>query len=85
MRRGASDIHFECYEKEVRVRYRIDGVLNEIMRPPPKMRAALISRFKILSDLNIAERRLPQDGRLKLRIGKRLIDFRVSTLPTLFG
>jgi len=83
--RGASDIHFECYEKDVRVRYRIDGVLQEIMRPPPKMKAALISRFKILSDLNIAERRLPQDGRIKLRIGKRVIDFRVSTLPTLFG
>lgn len=83
--RGASDIHFECYEREVRVRYRIDGVLQEIMRPPPKLRAALISRFKILSDLNIAERRLPQDGRIKLRIGKRVIDFRVSTLPTLFG
>jgi type IV pilus assembly protein PilB len=83
--RGASDIHFECYEKDVRVRYRIDGVLQEIMRPPPKMKAALISRFKILADLNIAERRLPQDGRIKLRIGKRVIDFRVSTLPTLFG
>jgi len=83
--RGASDIHFECYEKEIRVRYRIDGVLQEIMRPPTKMRAALISRFKILSDLNIAERRVPQDGRLKLRFGKRVIDVRVSTLPTLFG
>ena len=83
--RGASDIHFECYEKDIRVRYRIDGVLQEIMRPPLKMRAALISRFKILSDLNIAERRVPQDGRLKLRFGKRVIDFRVSTLPTLFG
>jgi type IV pilus assembly protein PilB len=83
--RGASDVHFECYEKDVRVRYRIDGVLSEIMRPPTKMKAALISRFKILSDLNIAERRLPQDGRIKLRIGKRIIDFRVSSLPTLFG
>jgi type IV pilus assembly protein PilB len=83
--RGASDIHFECYEKEVRVRYRVDGVLQEIMKPPIKMRAALISRFKILSDLNIAERRLPQDGRIKLRMGRRVIDFRVSTLPTLFG
>jgi type IV pilus assembly protein PilB len=83
--RGASDIHFECYEKEIRVRYRVDGVLLEIMKPPIKMRAALISRFKILSDLNIAERRLPQDGRIKLRMGKRVIDFRVSTLPTLFG
>jgi type IV pilus assembly protein PilB len=83
--RGASDIHLECYEKEVRVRYRIDGVLQEIMKPPLKMRAALISRFKILADLNIAERRLPQDGRIKLRMGKSVIDFRVSTLPTLFG
>jgi len=83
--KGASDIHFECYEKDIRVRYRIDGVLAEIMRPPMKMKAALISRFKILSDLNIAERRVPQDGRLKLRLGKRVIDFRVSTLPTLFG
>ena len=83
--RGASDIHFECYEKDIRVRYRIDGVLQEIMRPPPKMKAALISRFKILSDLNIAERRVPQDGRIKLRLGRRVIDFRVSTLPTLFG
>ena len=83
--RGASDIHFECYEKDIRVRYRIDGVLQEIMRPPTKMKAALISRFKILSDLNIAERRVPQDGRLKLRFDKRVIDFRVSTLPTLFG
>ncbi|MBB4637476.1 type IV-A pilus assembly ATPase PilB [Longimicrobium terrae] len=83
--RGASDIHFECYEKDIRVRYRVDGVLLEIMRPPMKMKAALISRFKILSDLNIAERRVPQDGRIKLRLGKRVIDFRVSTLPTLFG
>jgi type IV pilus assembly protein PilB len=83
--RGASDIHFECYEKDIRVRYRIDGVLQEIMRPPIKMKAALISRFKILSDLNIAERRVPQDGRIKLRLGRRVIDFRVSTLPTLFG
>jgi len=85
VQKGASDIHFECYEKDIRVRYRVDGVLQEIMRPPPKMKAALISRFKILSDLNIAERRVPQDGRLKLRLGKRVIDFRVSTLPTLFG
>jgi type IV pilus assembly protein PilB len=85
VQRGASDIHFECYEKDVRVRYRIDGVLHEIMRPPPKMKSALISRFKILSDLNIAERRVPQDGRIKLRLGRKVIDFRVSTLPTLFG
>jgi type IV pilus assembly protein PilB len=85
VQKGASDIHFECYEKDIRVRYRIDGVLHEIMRPPIKMKAALISRFKILSDLNIAERRVPQDGRIKLRLGRRVIDFRVSTLPTLFG
>jgi type IV pilus assembly protein PilB len=85
VQKGASDIHFECYEKDIRVRYRIDGVLAEIMRPPIKMKAALISRFKILSDLNIAERRVPQDGRIKLRLGRRVIDFRVSTLPTLFG
>jgi type IV pilus assembly protein PilB len=85
VQKGASDIHFECYEKDIRVRYRIDGVLMEIMRPPIKMKAALISRFKILSDLNIAERRVPQDGRIKLRLGRRVIDFRVSTLPTLFG
>jgi type IV pilus assembly protein PilB len=85
VQRGASDIHLECYEKDIRVRYRIDGVLQEIMRPPTKMKAALISRFKILSDLNIAERRVPQDGRIKLRVGRRVIDFRVSTLPTLFG
>jgi type IV pilus assembly protein PilB len=85
VQKGASDIHFECYEKDIRVRYRIDGVLQEIMRPPMKMKPALISRFKILSDLNIAERRVPQDGRIKLRLGRKVIDFRVSTLPTLFG
>jgi type IV pilus assembly protein PilB len=85
VQKGASDIHLECYEKEIRVRYRVDGVLQEIMRPPTRMKAALISRFKILSDLNIAERRVPQDGRIKLRVGRRVIDFRVSTLPTLFG
>jgi type IV pilus assembly protein PilB len=85
LRRGASDIHFECFEKELRVRYRIDGALQEIMKPPIKMRPALISRFKIMASLNIAERRVPQDGRIKLKIGNKVIDFRVSTLPTLFG
>ena len=85
VRRGASDIHFECYEHELRVRYRIDGALQEIMKPPLKLRAALVSRFKIMAALNIAERRVPQDGRIKLKIGKKVIDFRVSTLPTLFG
>ena len=83
--RGASDIHFECFEHELRVRYRIDGALQEIMKPPKKMQAALISRFKIMSSLNIAERRVPQDGRIKLKMGKKVIDYRVSTLPTIFG
>ena len=85
VRRGASDIHIEPFEHEIRVRYRVDGALLEIMKPPLKMKAALISRVKILSQLNIAERRVPQDGRLKLKMGSRVIDFRVSTLPVLFG
>ena len=83
--RGASDIHFECFEHEIRVRYRIDGALMEVMKPPMKLKAALISRFKIMAQLNIAERRVPQDGRIKLKMGNKVIDFRVSTLPTLFG
>jgi len=85
VKRGASDIHIEPFEHEIRVRYRIDGALLEIMKPPLKMKAALTSRVKILSQLNIAERRVPQDGRLKLKMGNRVIDFRVSTLPVLFG
>ncbi|HET7425829.1 MAG TPA: ATPase, T2SS/T4P/T4SS family, partial [Gemmatimonadales bacterium] len=85
VKRGASDIHIEPFEHEIRVRYRIDGALLEIMRPPLKMKAALTSRIKILSQLNIAERRVPQDGRLKLKMGNRVIDFRVSTLPVLYG
>ncbi|HWH51752.1 MAG TPA: ATPase, T2SS/T4P/T4SS family, partial [Gemmatimonadaceae bacterium] len=85
VKRGASDIHFECFEHELRVRYRIDGALQEVMKPPMKLKAALISRFKIMSQLNIAERRVPQDGRIKLKMGKKVIDYRVSTLPTLFG
>ena len=85
VKRGASDIHFECFEHELRVRYRIDGALQEIMKPPKKMQAALISRFKIMSSLNIAERRVPQDGRIKLKMGKKVIDYRVSTLPRIFG
>jgi len=83
--RGASDIHIEPYEKEIRVRYRIDGALIEIMKPPMKMKAALTSRVKILSDLNIAERRVPQDGRIKMKIKDKVVDFRVSTLPVIFG
>ncbi|MBA3559817.1 MAG: Flp pilus assembly complex ATPase component TadA [Gemmatimonadaceae bacterium] len=85
VKRGASDIHFECFEHELRVRYRIDGALEEIMKPPLRLKPALISRFKIMASLNIAERRVPQDGRIKLKMGKKVIDFRVSTLPTLFG
>jgi len=86
IKRGASDIHLEPYEKEVRVRYRIDGVLHEIMRPPMKLREALVSRIKILARLDISERRLPQDGRIKLRLSRaKTVDFRVSVLPTLFG
>jgi type IV pilus assembly protein PilB len=85
IRRGASDIHLEPYEKVFRVRFRVDGVLHEIMTPPKRLEAALTSRVKIMSSLDIAERRLPQDGRIKLRFNQREIDFRVSTLPTIFG
>ncbi|MFS8638998.1 MAG: ATPase, T2SS/T4P/T4SS family, partial [Gemmatimonadota bacterium] len=83
--RGASDIHIEPYEHEIRVRYRIDGALREVMKPPLKMKAALTSRIKILANLNIAERRVPQDGRIKLKVKNKVVDFRVSTLPVIFG
>jgi type IV pilus assembly protein PilB len=85
VKRGASDIHIEPFENEIRVRYRIDGTLQEVMKPPVKLKAALTSRVKIMSNLNIAERRVPQDGRIKLKMGQRVIDFRVSTLPVIFG
>ncbi len=86
IKRGASDIHIEPYEKAIRVRYRIDGVLQEIMRPPMSMRDAIVSRIKIQSRLDISERRIPQDGRIKLKLSKaKTVDFRVSVLPTLFG
>ena len=86
IRREASDIHVEPYEKFFRVRYRIDGVLYEIMKPPMKLKNAIISRIKIMSELDIAERRLPQDGRIKMKLGKgKSMDMRVSVLPTLFG
>ena len=85
VKRGASDIHIEPFEFDIRVRYRVDGALQEVMKPPIKLKAALTSRVKIMSALNIAERRVPQDGRLKLRMGKRVIDFRVSTLPVIWG
>mgnify|MGYP003874548413 FL=1 len=81
----ASDIHIEPYEKEFRVRYRIDGVLYNQAPPPRELKAAIISRVKLMAKLNIAERRLPQDGRIKIRILGREIDLRVSTLPTLYG
>ena len=86
IRNNASDIHLEPYEKSMRVRFRIDGVLKEVMRPPSKLRNAIVSRIKIMSNLDIAERRLPQDGRIKLKLGHgREMDFRVSVLPCLFG
>lgn len=86
IKKGASDIHVEPYEKSLRVRYRIDGVLHEEMAPPMKLKNALASRLKIMSSLDIAERRLPQDGRIKLKLGKgKEMDFRVSCLPTLWG
>ncbi len=86
IKKGASDIHIEPYEKQMRVRYRIDGVLHEEMHPPMKLKNAISSRLKIMSSLDIAERRLPQDGRIKLKLGKgKEMDFRVSVMPTLFG
>jgi len=86
IKKNASDIHIEPYEKDFRVRYRIDGVLYEVMKPPRKLRNPLTSRVKIMAELDIAERRLPQDGRIKLKTGKRgSMDYRVSVLPTLFG
>src|SRR5919198_1117558 len=89
IQKGASDIHIEPYEKELRIRYRIDGILYNIMQPPMKFRDAITSRIKIMSHLDIAEKRLPQDGRIKVRFRDnetpKEIDFRVSCLPTLFG
>src|SRR3989338_5349401 len=89
IQKGASDIHIEPYEKELRVRYRIDGILYNIMQPPMKFRDAMTSRIKIMAKLDIAEKRLPQDGRIKIRFqdngSAQDIDFRVSCLPTLFG
>lgn len=85
VRDGASDIHIEPYERSVKVRYRIDGMLRDMMTPPKRMQAALVSRIKILGEMNIAERRLPQDGRIKLTIAGRQIDVRVSIVPTVFG
>ncbi|MEN9786087.1 MAG: hypothetical protein RLZZ299_1351 [Pseudomonadota bacterium] len=86
MRKGASDIHIEPYEKQMRIRYRIDGMLYEVMKPPLKLKHAISSRIKIMSNLDIAERRLPQDGRIKLKMGRgKEMDYRVSVLPVLWG
>jgi type IV pilus assembly protein PilB len=86
IRRGASDIHFEPYEKTFRVRLRIDGILKEIAQPPVQLAGKISARLKVMSRLDIAERRVPQDGRIKMRLSKtRAIDFRMSTCPTLFG
>lgn len=89
IRRNASDIHLEPYEKEFRVRFRIDGVLYNMMKPPLRLKDAVVSRVKIMANLDISERRLPQDGRIRININKsgyrKQIDFRVSSLPTLFG
>lgn len=81
----ASDIHIEPFDKELRVRYRVDGVLHEVNAPPKRFHPAIVSRIKILSDLNIAERRLPQDGRMRIRSGNRQIDLRIATIPTVHG
>lgn len=85
VREGASDIHIEPYEREVRVRYRLDGIMHERAKPPKRMHAALVSRVKILGQMNIAERRLPQDGRIKLQVSGRPIDVRVAIVPTMYG
>ena len=86
IRKNASDIHIEPYEKQLRIRYRIDGVLYEVMKPPVKLRSAITSRVKIMSNLDIAERRLPQDGRIKMKMGRgKEMDFRVSVCPVLWG
>ncbi|NNE55578.1 MAG: Flp pilus assembly complex ATPase component TadA, partial [Flavobacteriales bacterium] len=85
IRKGASDIHIEPYEKTLRVRFRIDGELYEMMSPPYRMKMSMISRLKIMAELDIAERRVPQDGRIKIRMFNKTIDLRVSSLPTIFG
>jgi type IV pilus assembly protein PilB len=82
---NASDVHIEPYDKEVRVRFRVDGILREVMKPPKKMHKGIVSRIKIMAKMKIAEKRLPQDGRIKVRIRGKPIDLRVATLPTMFG
>jgi type IV pilus assembly protein PilB len=85
VKRGASDIHVEPYEKLFRVRFRVDGVLQEVLSPPIRMKTAIVSRIKIMASLDISERRIPQDGRINVRVGKKVIDLRVSIVPTIFG
>ncbi len=85
VKRKASDIHVEPYEKDFRIRFRVDGVLHEFTRPPMKLKNAILTRLKIMADMDIAEKRLPQDGRIKLKFGQKELDFRVNSLPTLFG
>jgi type IV pilus assembly protein PilB len=82
---GASDIHVEPFEKQLRVRFRIDGSLHEVMTLPPGVKNAVTSRLKVMSDMDIAERRIPQDGRIKIQLGRKQVDLRVNTLPSLFG
>lgn len=82
---GASDIHIEPFEKELRVRYRVDGVMQEIMRPPKRVQGALVSRLKIMANLNIAEKRIPQDGRIQIKVAEKAVDIRVSVLPVAHG
>jgi type IV pilus assembly protein PilB len=85
IRDKASDIHLEPFESEFKIRYRVDGVLYELEAPPPHLAVALIARVKVMADLDIAETRLPQDGRIELTVGGRPVDLRVSTLPTMYG
>ncbi|MEX0802382.1 MAG: type II secretion system ATPase GspE [Candidatus Binatia bacterium] len=85
MESRASDVHIEPFENQLKVRYRIDGILHEVEPPPRQLRAAVVSRLKILAQLNIAERRLPQDGRIKIRLGGKDVDMRIATIPTLYG
>ncbi len=85
IRKGASDVHVEPFERAMRVRFRIDGELYEMMSPPTRLKSAMISRLKIMAEMDIAERRIPQDGRIRLRMLNKNIDLRVSTLPTIFG
>lgn len=85
VKRGASDIHIEPFEKEIRVRYRIDGIMYDVMHPPKRVQGALVSRIKIMSHLDIAEKRIPQDGRITVKVGDKAIDIRVSVLPVNFG